>query len=288
MAGRPEKYTISYFPHYVRESKTLFILENKFGAEGYMFWFKLLELLCNSKGLYYACNDNSNFDYLCAKTSVSKEKAGHILNTLAKLNKIDKELWEKKIIWCQDLVDNVSDVFKRRKSEIPSKPINVNNNLINASNNLNTDSKKAIYAPQRKVKKSKLNKSNKKHNVETKTFDDASEEINLSKYLFEKIRKNNPDHKKPNFQNWAKHIDFMIRIDKRAPERIKEVIEWCQQDSFWHKNILSTAKLREKFDQLYLGMKGKNNGHKRDTKRFANEREYDEEERRKIEENFYA
>lgn len=79
----------------------------------------------------------------------------------------------------------------------------------------------------------------------------------LSEYLFEKIRENNPDHKEPNFENWAKHIDLMIKIDKRTPDRIKEVIDWCQKDNFWYKNILSTKKLREKFDQLILNM-GKN------------------------------
>ena len=79
MAGRPEKYTVSYFPHYTKDSKTLFIIENKFGAEGYMFWYKLLEFLCNQNGLYYDCKENGSFDYLSAKTRLSSEKAMEIL-----------------------------------------------------------------------------------------------------------------------------------------------------------------------------------------------------------------
>jgi hypothetical protein len=31
-------------------------------------------------------------------------------------------------------------------------------------------------------------------------------------------------------------------------------MRWCQRDSFWQANILSTAKFREKFDQLELKM----------------------------------
>ena len=46
----------------------------------------------------------------------------------------------------------------------------------------------------------------------------------------------------------------MLRIDKRTPEEIEEVIRWCQNDSFWQANILSTKKLREKFDQLAIKM----------------------------------
>jgi hypothetical protein len=70
------------------------------------------------------------------------------------------------------------------------------------------------------------------------------------------MRNNNPKVKEPCFQSWAKHIDLMIRIDGKSVEDIREVIDWCQNDSFWLSNILSTKKLREKFDGLIL-KKGK-------------------------------
>ncbi|KXK29370.1 MAG: hypothetical protein UZ01_02264, partial [Candidatus Brocadia sinica] len=56
----------------------------------------------------------------------------------------------------------------------------------------------------------------------------------------------------PDLQKWATHIDKMIRLDKRPPEEIEKVVAWCQQDSFWQNNILSTEKLRKQYDQLYL------------------------------------
>ena len=61
----------------------------------------------------------------------------------------------------------------------------------------------------------------------------------------------------------------MIRSDKRNIHDIKKIIDWCQQDSFWHINILSTAKLREKFDQLTLNMNKQPNN-----KKENNERKY--------------
>ena len=82
-----------------------------------------------------------------------------------------------------------------------------------------------------------------------------SEEVRLSELLLERILSRNPNHKKPNIETWARDIDFMIRIDHRAQEEIRAVIEWCQADTFWQNNILSTAKLRSKFDQLRLKMK---------------------------------
>jgi hypothetical protein len=90
---------------------------------------------------------------------------------------------------------------------------------------------------------------------EVKTFLSNSDEVRLSELLFEKILSRNPNHKKPNIQTWAREIDFMIRIDKRTTEEIQAVIEWCQTDTFWQNNILSTATLRRKFDQLRLKMK---------------------------------
>jgi len=87
-----------------------------------------------------------------------------------------------------------------------------------------------------------------------KPFLSDSIEIRLSEFLLEKIISRNPNHKRPNIQTWAKDIDLMIRLDKRTPEDIRRVIEWCQVDTFWQSNILSTAKLRKQFDQLWLKM----------------------------------
>jgi hypothetical protein len=42
------------------------------------------------------------------------------------------------------------------------------------------------------------------------------------------MKLNNPKVKEPNFTSWAKHIDLMIRIDKRTPEEIEKMIIWSQ------------------------------------------------------------
>jgi len=86
--------------------------------------------------------------------------------------------------------------------------------------------------------------------VRNKTFSSDSVEVRLSKLRFEKILYINPTHKKLNLQKWAREIDRIIRFDHRSSEDIRGVIEWCQSDPFWQNSILSTAKLREKYDQL--------------------------------------
>lgn len=106
-------------------------------------------------------------------------------------------------------------------------------------------------------------------------------DTNGAKYLFEKIKGNNPKQKEPNFNNWANDFRLMRERDNREPQEIKDVIDWCQADSFWQGNILSPKKLREKFDQLTIQMNSKkgakNNAESSDsnTNRYSQKGEYD-------------
>ena len=61
-----------------------------------------------------------------------------------------------------------------------------------------------------------------------------------------------PPEKKPNIEKWASEIRLMHEQDKRDLKTIREVFIWANSDSFWRANILSPAKLREKFDQLTI------------------------------------
>ena len=121
--GRPTKETVDYYPHFVKGGRTIFILESKYGNDGYAFWFKLLEILGDAEGHYYDCSVPNNWAYILAKTRCSEDTAKDIINTLLTLGKIDSELWEsKQVIWCQHFVDNLSSVYKRRNIEAPIKP----------------------------------------------------------------------------------------------------------------------------------------------------------------------
>jgi hypothetical protein len=93
-----------------------------------------------------------------------------------------------------------------------------------------------------------------------KDFSEESIEYVLTQRLFEKIQERSPDHREPNYQTWCKSIDMLIRVDKKSPADVARVIDWCQSDAFWQNNILSTDKLRAKFDQLKLNMDKKANG----------------------------
>jgi len=84
----------------------------------------------------------------------------------------------------------------------------------------------------------------------------GDEVTKLSDFLLACIVKNSPNFK-GNPRVWDDPIEKMIRIDKRDPEEIAQVIMFAQMDNFWQANILSGGKLREKYDQLWLKAKDK-------------------------------
>lgn len=121
--ARPHKMKVDYFPHYCApNSRTLYILEKKYRNDGYAFWFKLLELLGTSEGHFYDYSKPEDWEFLIAKTCVDEVTANAIIKTLSDVDAIDKELVERKIIWSQNFVKNVADVYKRRQVPIPEKP----------------------------------------------------------------------------------------------------------------------------------------------------------------------
>lgn len=241
--ARPKKQTVDYFPHYCKHKKTMYIIEQRYGNDGYAFWFKLLELLGDTEGHYLDLNDESTWEFLQAKVNLSEDSCIEILSLLAKLGAIDTDLWEERVVWCQNFVDGISDVYKKRRVEIPCKPdfrhLKCKSNVVSGDGN-----------SQSKVKEIKENEIKEKS---SKVFADDSEEIILAAKLKELILHNNPKAKVPNdLQKWAQEIDRMIRIDKRTPEEIKAVIEFSQNDSFWSANILSAKALRKQFDRLFM------------------------------------
>lgn len=110
--ARPKKRTVDYFPHYCRHKTTIFILEQRYGNDGYAFWFKLLEMLGNSDGHSIDCNNLHNWEFLIANVRLSEEKSLEILNLLSKLQAIDHELWEGKIIWSDKFIEGIKDAYQ--------------------------------------------------------------------------------------------------------------------------------------------------------------------------------
>lgn len=121
--ARTKTNTVEYFPHVAKSGKTLFILEGKYGNDGYAFWFKLLEILAFTEDHFYNAAAETDWQYFVARSRVSEISATEMLSLLANLGNIDADLWKNhKIIWCQALIDNLAEVYRKRKRDLPTKP----------------------------------------------------------------------------------------------------------------------------------------------------------------------
>lgn len=118
--SRNTKAIIDYFPHYVNHGKTLPIIERMFGNDGYVLFFKMLEFLGRMEGHFYHFANNVDEDYFFSQVCVEKEKGFLILDKLAELNSIDKELWlQKRVLWSNNFVKrDLAVIYARRNTKV--------------------------------------------------------------------------------------------------------------------------------------------------------------------------
>ncbi len=112
--GRKTKNVVDYFPHFVSHGKTMFILENKYGNDGYAIWFKTLEILGANENHFFDCRNTEEWEFLLAKYKADERTVISILDTTAKLGAIHEELWENKVLWSWNFINGLESVYKRR------------------------------------------------------------------------------------------------------------------------------------------------------------------------------
>lgn len=216
MAGRKQKRSVEYFPHFVESGKTLFTLEKMFGNDGYSTPFKTLELLAGSDDHFCDFSQEEDWLYICAKLNLDEEKAQKILTMMAKLDFIDKALFENKIIWCQNLVENLRPVYEKRRSELPSPP--------------KTGAeipKTGAEIQQSKVKGSKEKKSIKSTVENPPVFNGSASDV----FAYWKTELNHPRAKLDDKRK--KKINAILKIGYTV-EDLKTAIDGCKQ-SPWHQ-----------------------------------------------------
>ena len=120
--ARPKKNTVDYFSHDCFQSKSLHIINQLHGNDGYAFYFKLREILGRTDNHAYDCTKFGAWEYLLTETELTEDNAKKIMQTLFDLGELDEELYNDfGILWWQSFVDLLEDVYSRRKNNIPNK-----------------------------------------------------------------------------------------------------------------------------------------------------------------------
>lgn len=119
MAGRKAQHDADYFPFFAKDGRTLFMLQSKFGLEGIGFFTNLLRLLCTTPRHHLDLSDPMQALYTWSRIGLNDEdKAVKIVEMMVATGKIDRQLWtEKRVIYCQDFVDSLSELYAKRKEK---------------------------------------------------------------------------------------------------------------------------------------------------------------------------
>jgi hypothetical protein len=117
--AREQRKDVDYFPHECIHGRKMNIIESKYGNDGYATWFKLLEQLGKANNHYIDISDEMNLMFLTSTFRIDEEKTLQILNDLARLEAIDRFLYENhKIIWSEKFCNSIEDAYRKRKSVI--------------------------------------------------------------------------------------------------------------------------------------------------------------------------
>ncbi len=156
----------------------------------------------------------------------------------------------------------VYKLFDPENNEINNESVDKSNDIssdTSSDNSVDTSNDNSVALnryrnrTRNRIRNNTSGKSGTSHKKAVRKFAEDSTEMKLALYLFAKIKKNNPEHKSltdSQKQKWADSIRLMIERDKRTPQQIHNMIDWCQADDFWKQNILSTAKLRKQYDTM--------------------------------------
>ena len=236
---RRQKDVVNYFPHDANAASgdTLTVLQSRFGNDGYAFWFKLLEKLCSAEGHYIDCRNSTKWQLLLARTGVNELTGVEIMKLLVEMQAIDKDLWDSKLIWCQNLVDNLSEVYKNRRRAAPPKPIPTGSYCITCGRNLVDMRADAQYCSdncRQKAHRNNLSVTGKNVEIPFPTDDNPLTTENNSITTLEKpqsrVKYSRVEYSKvilPDFINKELWDDFleMRKKNKKAPtEKAKELL----------------------------------------------------------------
>ncbi|NBM12325.1 replication protein 15, partial [Proteus sp. G2670] len=87
-----------------------------------------------------------------------------------------------------------------------------------------------------------------------------ADDLKAAQWIYSQVLIVSPSTKEPNWSTWANDIRLMRQLDGHAHQDICRMFKWANRDSFWCSNVLSPAKLREKWETLTIQSQQPNRG----------------------------
>jgi hypothetical protein len=118
--ARPTTNTAEYISLKTNDSKTLEMLQNQYGKDGFVFFVKLLQIMGKEDGHFIDCREPVDMEFLAGKCLITVVSLREMLDKLRLWKKIDRFLWDNQVIWYPGFVDTLAGLYKSRKRPLPT------------------------------------------------------------------------------------------------------------------------------------------------------------------------
>lgn len=275
MATKP-KLTVNYFPHECTHGRKMFIIEEKYGNDGYSTWFKLLEQLGRAENHYLDITDYTQKSYLISYCKIDEETFDNILKTLCDLGAIHKSLLtDYGIIWNPKFSESIEDAYKKRNADLMDYErlcIHLSLSTRAKVGSLNeTSGEKVVINPQIKLNKNKGEetkvKENKENNlVNTKLGKPNSDISELMIYFEQQLGSPLDGTQKMNryaCNNLLKRVKKIPRAADDPVGAIKVLIQRGIADNFHGKNMTKFKYINDHLTAIINAVKGEETSEER-------------------------
>jgi hypothetical protein len=278
--SRPERHDADYFPFYVKDGKTLFVLQHKYGLEGIGFFTNLMRFLTQTPDHYLCIADPGDSLYLFSRIGVDEEKGLRMIEDMVLTAKLHKSLWiTHNVIVSEDLLDSLNALYEKRNNpiitieEIEKRVSGADNPQATEFPGVETPQEGGEEEvsgddnPQSKVKKSKVKKSREENSSAPARYE-APQIDPLFRAIRDAFLSRNIVFTDP--QREIKAVRDICRLARaRSPDRpdqyaqnVVEMYYWLTENGngrFWGKQPFTPARLLSVFDDVekQLGSKQK-------------------------------
>ncbi len=116
--GRPARKDVDYFPFYIKDGRTLFILENKYECRGTGFFTNLLRFLSRTPNHHFQIEKEADKLYFFATVKCDEVSGLDMIEIMVETEKLDRALWvQRKVIASRDFLESIQDAYRKRLSE---------------------------------------------------------------------------------------------------------------------------------------------------------------------------
>lgn len=115
--GRKERRDVDYFPFFIKDGRTLFILEGKYQCKGTGFFTNLFRFLSRTPDHHFQIKDEADRLYFFASAKCDQESGSDMIKLMVTTGKLDKDLWEQhQALASQDFLDSIQDAYRKRSN----------------------------------------------------------------------------------------------------------------------------------------------------------------------------